>query len=804
MKGSYLTYAMSVIISRALPDVRDGLKPSQRRILVAMNDLNLSPGGGYRKCAKIAGDTSGNYHPHGEGVIYPTLVRLAQQWNIRYPLVDGQGNFGSVDGDNPAAMRYTEARLAGHAVELLEDLDKNTVDFVPNYDETRTEPTVLPGKLPNLLVNGGSGIAVGMATNFAPHNLTEVCRAIKLVLDNPDCTLSDLMEIIPGPDFPTKGIICGRRGIISAYKTGRGIITIRARVEHEEQAGRNLLVVTEIPYQVQKAKLAMDIAKGVREGRFTGISDIRDETDRQGTRLVIELKRGESEDIVLNQLYKHTALQTSFGVQNVALVRGRPETLSLKQIIIAYRDHRVEVIRRRSLYLLEKAEYRAHILRGYLIALDAIDEVIRIIRGSQNPTEAREQLVETFGLTRVQAESILRMQLQRLTALERVKLEEELADVLKDIDYHREVISNYEKVISMVRDDLDAIESKYGDARRTEIIEFEEEIEYEDLIVDEPVIVTLSHLGYIKRTALSTYRSQGRGGTGITAGTVREGDFIKSLFTADTHDSLLFFTSFGKVYWKKVYEIPDLPRTSKGRAIINLLPLAAEERVLSSIPVREFDDRMVVFATKQGIIKKTALAAYSRPKRNGIIAINIDEDDALIGAALTSGSDDIVLSSRDGMSIRFNESDVREMGRVSRGVKGIALEGDDQVIGMVVVHPDGSLLTVCEKGYGKRTLFSEYRPQRRGGKGLKDIRTTERNGKVVASISTLEEDHVMLLTSGGMLVRIKAADIRPIGRNTQGVRLIRLKEGDRVIGAEVSGGDEGEDDVSSEESGDES
>lgn len=785
MKGSYLTYAMSVIISRALPDVRDGLKPSQRRILVAMNDLNLGPRSKHRKCAKIAGDTSGNYHPHGESVIYPTLVRLAQSFNIRTPLIDGQGNFGSIDSDPPAAMRYTEARMTAAAVELLDDLDKNTVDFVPNYDESRQEPTVLPARFPNLLVNGGSGIAVGMATNFAPHNPGDVFRSILAVLDNPEISLLDLVEILKGPDFPTGGVICGRSGFLSSYKTGRGILTLRAKTHEEESRGRHRIVVTEIPYQVSKAKLAQDIAKGVREGRFTGISDIRDESDRTGIRLVIEIKKGESLDVVQNQLFKHTQLQTSFGIQCVALVDGRPRTLNLHQLIFAYRDHRFEVIRRRSRYLLEKAEYRAHILRGYLIALDNIDRVIELIRGSQTADEARDALMNEFALTRLQADSILQMRLQRLTGLERFKIEEELAKVESDIQFHREVLTSHEKVISMIREDVEEMLTKYDEPRRTQIAEAEEDIDLEDLIAEEQVVVTLSHHGYIKRTPLSLYRSQGRGGRGITAGATREGDFIKSLYVASTHDFILFFTNLGKVYWLKVYDIPDLSRTSKGRAIINLLPLANDERVMSSLQVREFDDRMVLFATSNGVVKKTALEAYSRPKKSGIIAINIDEGDELIGAALTSGDDDILLSTASGMAIRFAEEDAREMGRVSRGVKGIALDPDDRVVGMCVVQEDGALVTVCEHGYGKRTLFSEYRRQKRGGKGLIDIRTTERNGKVVTSLSVREGDQAMLMTSAGMLVRIATDSFRPIGRNTQGVRLIRVREGDRVIGAEL-------------------
>ncbi len=794
MKGSYLTYAMSVIISRALPDVRDGLKPSQRRILVAMNDLNLSPRGQHRKCAKIAGDTSGNYHPHGESVIYPTLVRMAQTFSIRYPLVDPQGNFGSIDGDPPAAMRYTEARMTSASVEMLEDIDKKTVDFVRNYDETRDEPTVLPGKFPNLLVNGGSGIAVGMATNFAPHNVGEVLNGILAVLDNPDIELMELMTHIPGPDFPTAGLICGRRGINSAYKTGRGILTLRAKVSFEEKKNRVSLVIHEIPYQVQKAKLAQDIAKGVREGRFTGISDIRDESDRNTpVRLVIEIKKGENEEVVLNQLYKHTQLQTSFGVQAVALVNGRPRTLGLKQIITEYRDHRINVIRRRSRFLLEKAERRAHILRGLLIALDHIDRVIALIRASQTADEARASLMSEFELTRIQAEAILQMRLQRLTGLERDKLVDELDGVNEDIQYHREVLSSREKVISLIREDVTEMLGKYADKRRSEIIDFHEDIDYEDLIQEEQVVVTLSQQGYIKRTPVSMYRSQGRGGTGITAGASREGDFIKNIFVSSTHDYILFFTNYGKVYWLKVYDIPDLPRTSKGRAIVNLLPLQPDERVMSSLQVREFDGRHILFSTRRGLVKKTALEAYSRPKKNGIIAIVIEEGDELISAMLTREGDDVILSTSSGMAIRFPESDAREMGRGTRGVKGISLGTDDVVVGMSVVQDGGSLMTVCERGFGKRTKFGEYRTQKRGGKGLIDIRTTERNGRVVKTVSIMGGEHAMFMTQGGMLVRIEVDSFRDIGRATQGFRLIRVRDTDCVIGAELVAPEEDED-----------
>ncbi|MEM7164020.1 MAG: DNA gyrase subunit A [Planctomycetota bacterium] len=801
MKGSYLTYAMSVIIQRALPDVRDGLKPSQRRILVAMHDLNLGPRSKHRKCAKIAGDTSGNYHPHGESVIYPTLVRMAQPFNMRQPLVDGQGNFGSIDGDPPAAMRYTEARMTSATLEMLDDIDKNTVDFIPNYDETRSEPTVLPSRFPNLLVNGGQGIAVGMATNFAPHNAREICQGILTVLDNPEVTIPELMEVIPGPDFPTGGLICGRAGIKRAYALGRGVLTLRAKVHTEEEKNHQRLIVTEIPYQVSKSKLASDIADGVKEGRLSGISDVRDESDRTGIRLVIELKRGENDQVVLNQLFKHTGLQSSFGIQAIALVKGRPRTLNLKQLLLAYRDHRREVIRRRALYLLEKAEHKAHILRGLLIALDNIDRVIELIRSSRTVDDARTSLRAEFSLTRIQADAILQMRLQRLTGLEREKIEEDLEKTMAEIAELREILTSEARVIQIIREDVEALIAKYPDPRRSEITDIENEIDVEDLIAEEQMVVTQTQMGYVKRTPLAAYRAQGRGGKGITGGSAREGDFIKSLFVANTLDFVLYFTDRGKVYWLKVYQIPEGSRTSRGRAIVNLLPLEKDERVLSAIQVREFDDRMVMFATRKGYVKKTALNAFSRPKKTGIIAINIFDDDQLVGATLTGAGDDVVLSSANGMAIRFNEEDAREMGRVSRGVKGINLTDGDKVVSMAVVVAEdegGALLTLCKNGYGKRTLFTEYRRQFRGGKGLKDIQANDRNGPVMTALSVTDNDDLMIMTAGGKLVRISASDIRPIGRNTQGMRLIRLNEGDVVSGAEKVESEDDEDPAGAE------
>ncbi|MEE2856349.1 MAG: DNA gyrase subunit A [Planctomycetota bacterium] len=786
MKGSYLTYAMSVIIQRALPDVRDGLKPSQRRILVAMNDLNLGPRSKHRKCAKVAGDTSGNYHPHGESVIYPTLVRMAQPFNMRQTMVDGQGNFGSIDGDPPAAMRYTEARMTEASTEMLADIDKETVDFTRNYDDTRDEPTVLPGKFPNLLVNGGSGIAVGMSTNFAPHNLQEVCTALLMVLDKPDANLAELMQVIEGPDFPTGGVICGRRGILDAYSKGRGLLTLRARTHFEEMTRqKEAIIITEIPYQVSKAKLASDIAGLVKDGRVTGVSDIRDESDRTGIRLVVELKRDENAQVILNQLFKHTQLQTTFGIQQIALVDGKPRTLPLLDLLHAYRDHRGVVIRRRSRHLLAKAERKAHILDGLIIATDNIDRIIELIRSKHSEDEARESMMVEFGLTRIQSEAILRMQLRRLTGLEREKLQADLGETREEIAYHRTVLTDASVVTEIIREDIHELRDRFKDDRRTTFEEDAEEINYADLITEEDVVVTLTHQGYVKRTPLTSYRSQGRGGKGVSGGAVREDDFVKNLFVAGTHDTLLLFSDRGKVYWLKVYELPDMSRTAKGKPVVHLLQLEKEEKILRMIRVAEFDDRQLLFATRLGKVKKTPLVAYSRPKKTGIKAIKINDEDELIGVAITSGDDEVVLSSASGMSIRFSEQDVRQMGRDAAGVNGISLGSTDQVVSMTVVDELGALLTVCEHGYGKRTQFSEYRIQKRGGKGLIDIRTTKRNGSVVSAKALSGDCDAMLMTSGGMLVRISLASVRPIGRNTQGVRLINVKKNDRVIGMEL-------------------
>ena len=786
MRESYLNYAMSVIYSRALPDVRDGLKPSQRRILVAMNDLNLGPRSKYRKCAKIAGDTSGNYHPHGEAVIYPTLVRMAQDFSMRYALVEGQGNFGSIDGDPPAAMRYTEARMTGPTMELLEDLEHETVDFRPNYDETRQEPVVLPGKFPNLLCNGSDGIAVGMATSLPPHNLGEVVDGLLLLLENPGVTADDLMEKVPGPDFPTGGIICGTKGIRSAFRHGRGIVTVRARVHVEElKGGRQAIVVTEIPFQQKKAAIIERIAECVKEGTIPGIADIQDHSDREGIRFVVELKRGEETQVILNQLYKHTPLQDSFSVINLAIVGGKPRVLSLKELMESYRDYRVEVIRRRTRHLLGRAEARLHILEGLQKAVDRIDEVVQTIKQSKDTEDARRNLESKFGLDELQSNAIVEMKLGRLTGLSRKELEEEQEKLRKDIADYKDILANQARVIGIIRDDLVAMKQKYADERRTEIGPPVQSFESEDLIAEEMMAVTVSRDGYIKRTPLGTYRSQGRGGRGIIGSDTKEGDILSQLFVASTHDYLLLFSDAGKVYWLKVYDLPPLGRTSKGRAISNLLSLPPDEKVESILPVREFDEkRQIVFATRKGVVKKTALAAYSNPRRGGIIAISLEEGDRLIGVDLTEGGESVVFCTAHGMAIRFPESDVRSMGRGAHGVRGITLKEGDWVVDMVVAKAGATLLAACENGFGKRTPIEEYRDQSRGGSGVINIRTTERNGNVVNLLAVTDEDQLLMVTEKGIIQRIKAQSVSVIGRATQGVRLISLEEGDKLVAME--------------------
>jgi DNA gyrase subunit A len=785
MQQSYLNYSMSVIYSRALPDVRDGLKPSQRRILVAMNDLNLGPRAKFRKCAKICGDTSGNYHPHGESVVYPTLVGLAQPFTTRYPLIESQGNFGAIDGSPPAAMRYTEARMSQAAVHMLEDLDKETVDFEPNYDERLMQPTVLPSRFPNLLCNGSTGIAVGMATSLPPHNLREIATAIRMVLDNPEVSVDELLTVVQGPDFPTGGTIMGRAGIRSAYLSGRGQVSVRANYHVEERGGRKQLVFTEVPFQVKVNTILERVAHLAKTGQIDTIADVNDETnERVGLRLVVELKRGVDEELVtVNQLFKLSPLQSTFSIMNLAIDRGQPRTLNLKALIEAYREHRIDVIRRRTRFLLRKAEERLHILEGLRICVRNIDEVVEIIKTSQQVEEARLRLMERFELSDIQARAILDMRLARLTGLEIEKLEAEHAEVVEKIAYYNTILADRKVVIGLIAKDLEEMVKAYGDDRRTEISD--EEVSTfidEDLISEELMVVTVSHQGYIKRTALDQYRSQGRGGKGVQAGDTKEGDFIQHLFVASTHDYFMFFSDRGRTYWRKVFQLPQFGRTARGRSLVNVINTrSSDERIVDILRVDRFDDRFLLSATAKGLIKKTALEAYSRPKKGGIIAVGLEEDDELIGVGLARAGETIVLGTRLGMAIRFDESQVRAMGRSARGVRGIKLKEGDIVVDMVITGEGKTLLTVCENGYGKRTEVGEYRLQGRGGQGLIDIRTTERNGPVVNLLAVTEDDEVMLITKDGQIVRTAAKGISVIGRNTQGVRCIALNEGDKVV-----------------------
>jgi DNA gyrase subunit A len=788
MRSSYLDYAMSVIVGRALPDVRDGLKPVHRRILYGMNEMGLVHNRAYRKSAKIVGEIMGNYHPHGDSAIYDTLVRMAQDFNMRYVLVDGQGNYGSMDGDSPAAMRYTEARMTKLAEEMLADIDKETVDFGPNYDESRQEPLVLPTKVPNLLINGAGGIAVGYATNIPTHNIGEVIDGLLLLLENPDVTIAQLMKKIPGPDFPTAGFIYGMSGVKEAYETGRGLLTLRAKVvvESDERTERERLIVTEVPYQVNKAKLIEKIAELIQEERIKGISDLRDESsDREGVRVVIDLKRNEIPLVVLNNLYKHTQLETTFGVIMLALVNNRPEVLNLKQILHHFLEHRREVVVRRTLYELRKAEERAHILEGLKIALDNLDAVITLIRRSQSPDEARAGLMRQFSLTEIQATAILDMRLQRLTQLERAKLVEEYQEVLKQIEYLKSVLASEALVRSIIKDELTQLREAYKDDRKTQIVKEEAEISLEDLIAEEEAVVTISHAGYIKRNAASLYRAQRRGGKGKIGMGIKDEDFVETLFTASTHDTLLFFTDAGKVFWLKVHEIPEASRAAKGKALVNLLALAGNEKVTATLAIKEYsEDRFVVMATKNGLIKKTELAAYSNPRQGGIIALGLEDGDKLIGVQVTDGQREILLGTKQGITIRFSESDVRPMGRTAYGVKGITLEEGNEVIGMETINPDSTtaILTVTEGGYGKRTPVGEYRVQGRGGKGIISVKTTERNGLAVGFLQVRDSDEIMLMAAQGKVLRCKVGDIREIGRNTQGVRILDLDgEEDRVV-----------------------
>ncbi|MEM7307101.1 MAG: DNA gyrase subunit A [Planctomycetota bacterium] len=792
MSESYLTYALSVIHSHALPDVRDGLKPSQRRILVAMNDLKLRPSSKYRKCANIAGTTSGEYHPHGESVIYPTLVRMAQRFSLRYPLIDGQGNFGSIDGDPPAAMRYTEARMDGTAVEMMADLDKETVDYQANYDERLQEPTVLPSRFPNLLCNGSDGIAVGMATSLPPHNLREIASAIRAVLDNPEVTLGELCGIVKGPDFPTGGIIMGRRGAQQAYTTGRGRVLVRARHHVEDVRTKEQLVFTEIPYQVRKTNIIEKLVDVVKEGRITGIADVRDESDRDGIRLVVELKKGEDNQVVLNQIFKYTPLQTTYSIINLAISDGRPRTLTLRGMIDAYIRHRRDVIRRRTRYLLRKAEERKHIVEGLRIAVDNIDEVIAIIRSSADTDEAKAKLRDRFGLSPAQAQAIVDMRLGRLTGLEREKLEDEFNKLVAEIADLNDILNREERVVAIIREDIDDIEKKFGDERRTEISseEVDGSFDIEELITEELMVVTFSRAGYVKRVPLDVYRAQGRGGRGIKGSESKEGDVLKALFAAGTHDYLLCFSNRGKVYWLKVYQLPEGTRTSQGRAIKNLLPLENEEKIQNVLRVQAFDNESsVVFSTRRGIVKKTKLEAYSRPKRGGIRAIVLEEGDALVGVDLAEPGDTILIGTAAGKMIRFDEAAARSMGRTSRGVRGIKILAEDQVIGMVVASQspgdDVTLFTATEHGYGKRTPIDEYPIKGRGGQGVINIRTGGRNGVAIGIGLCRTGDDVMFITAGGMIVRSPVGEMRPMGRGTQGVRVVNLKGEDQLVATEI-------------------
>ncbi len=790
MKESYLRYSMSVIISRALPDVRDGLKPSQRRILYAMRQLNLTPGGKHRKCAKISGDTSGDYHPHGESVIYPTLVRLAQDWVMRYTLINGQGNFGSIDGDPPAAMRYTEARLTHAAMALMEDLDKDTVDQIPNYDETKTEPTVFPAKFPNLLCNGSSGIAVGMATNIPPHNLIELINATLLVLDDRTVSIDEIMKVMPGPDFPTGGIICGYRGIKEAYHTGRGKLILRAALRVEDLAnGRQQVVVDEVPYNVNKSRLIERIAELINEKVITGVSDIRDESDKDGLRIVLELKRGEIPDVTFNQLYKNTDLQVTFGCNMLALDKGLPRTMNIKHFMSAWIDHRIEVIRRRTRFELNKAETRAHILEGYLKALDHLDEVVKIIRASTHRDAAKTELMMRFSLSEKQATAVLDLRLYQLTGLESDKIQAEYNDLLQKIAHYKAVLASEELVRGIIREELEDLRKNHKAERKTKIVAAEGEFQMEDLIADEQVVITLSDDDYIKRMPIDTFREQRRGGAGVIGMEMKkEADILKNIYVASTHDYLLIFTSLGRCYWTKVWQIPEAGRRTKGRPIINLLEdIQPNEKVAAILRLRNFEgDSSILLATLKGVVKKTEISAYSNPRKSGVLTLNIDEGDELIAARITHPGEQIMIFTHSGMAVRFDESLVRSVGRVARGVRGITLRDEkDIVVGCEVVTPEQTILVVCENGYGKRSKVDDFRQTNRGGIGVRSIIISERNGSVVAALSVADPDSVLLMSKMGQAVRIPMTDVRVMGRSTQGVRLVNLKEEkDFVVGAQ--------------------
>jgi DNA gyrase subunit A len=793
MRGAYIDYSMSVIISRALPDVRDGLKPVHRRVLYGMLELGVNYNKPYKKSARIVGDVMGKYHPHGDASIYDTMVRMAQDWSMRYTLVDGQGNFGSIDGDAPAAMRYTEARLKRLAEEILADINKDTVDFKPTYDDQNSEPSVLPSKIPNLLVNGSSGIAVGMATNMAPHNLTEVINGITAYIDNNEIAIEELMKLVTAPDFPTGGIIYGTNGVREAYRTGRGKVVVRARAEINVLAnGREQIIVTEIPYQVNKAQMIEKTAMLINDKKIEGISDIRDESDREGLRIVYDLKKDAIGNITLNNLFKLTALQSSFGINNVALVKGRPQTLNLKDLIKFFVEHRHEVVVRRTKFELAEAEKRAHILEGYLIALDHLDEVIALIRASKDPETAKTQLMARFGLSEIQSKAILDMRLQRLTGLERDKIQQEYKEVMALIDRLKTILNDESVRMQIIKDELTEIRERYGDERRTEVVQTEEDITVEDMIPNEEMVITISNQGYIKRTILSDYRTQGRGGVGSKGAGSKEDDFTEHLFIAHAHNYLLIFTETGQVHWKRVYEIPEGNKTSKGRAVQNLLNIQPGDTIKAILNIKNLEDEeylannFVILCTEKGTIKKTSLEAYSRPRQGGITAITIHEGDKLLNASLTNGKNDIIIAKSEGKAVRFNESDVRPMGRTAAGVRGVTLDNPlDKVIGMVcITRPDANLLVVSEKGYGKRSSIDDYRVTKRGGKGVKTINVTDKTGKLVAIKEVTDKDELMIINRSGITIRIEVEELRVMGRATQGVRLIKLNEDDHISSVE--------------------
>ncbi|MDG5766984.1 DNA gyrase subunit A [Balneolales bacterium ANBcel1] len=792
MKSSYIDYSMSVIVSRALPDVRDGLKPVHRRVLFGMSELGMLHNRAYKKSARIVGEVLGKYHPHGDSAVYDTIVRMAQDFSMRYTLVDGQGNFGSVDGDSAAAMRYTEVRMDRISEEILADINKNTVDYQPNFDDTLTEPTVMPSMVPNLLINGASGIAVGMATNMPPHNLTEVTEGIKALINNPEIEISELMKHITAPDFPTGGIIYGYEGVKEAYETGRGRVVLRALASVEELRGnREQIVVTEIPYQVNKASLIEKIAFLVQTEKITEITDVRDESDREGMRIVIMLKRGAVPSVVLNQLYKYTQMQHTFGVNSLALVRGRPKVMNLKEIIEHFIEHRIVVIIRRTLYDLDQAEARAHILEGLKIGVDNLDEVIQTIRSSKNVPEANSRLRKGFGLTDLQAKAILDMRLQKLTALERDKIELEYKDILDQIQEYRRILTSRDAQNEIIIEELVSLQERYGDERRTQIVHSADEFNIEDMIADEDVVVTISNKGYIKRTPVSGYRRQKRGGSGMRGATTKDDEYVEHLFVATNHNYILFFTKNGRCYWLKVYEIPEGSRLSRGRAIVNLIEIDKDDHVQAFVPVKTLDDQdytnshNIIMATEKGVVKKTSLDAYSRPRRNGILAINVDDDDKLLSASLTDGNSTILLGAKNGRAIRFKETDVRLMGRNTRGVRGISLsDKNDKVVDMVVIKNtrDATVLAVSEHGYGKRSLVEDYREQTRGGKGVITLKITPKTGKLIALKEVSDNDDLMIITEKGKIIRMHSKDIRSMGRNTQGVRMMRLGGGDTISG----------------------